>query len=119
MIIIWYSAFDILCSAICNKTIIIIELNEFEKWSSHLLYNLSDCLISAPEKFQVASVGLKPMSSAMLVQCSYQLSYETTPMCSGERNYEWDFSFKKSICPSSLYHVMSIDSSMNIVIANQ
>ena len=39
-----------------------------------------DCLICAPEKFQVASVGFKPMSSEMLVQCSYQLSFETTQM---------------------------------------
>ena len=87
-----------------------------------------DCLICAPEKIQGASVGFKPMSSEMLVQCSYQLSFKTTQMwagqfdglmCSSERNDEWNFSLKKSICPSSLYHVMSIDSSMNIVIANQ
>jgi len=77
-----------------NTYIIIIEL---KKWSSHLLDNLSDCLICAPAKFQVSSTGFKPITSVMPVQYSYQL-YEATQMwggqfvglmCSYERNDEW------------------------------
>ena len=44
-----------------KRRIIIVEL---KKWSSHLLDNLSDCLINAPEKFQVSSTGFKPIPSA-------------------------------------------------------
>ena len=44
--------------------------HELKKWSSHLLDNLSNCLICAPKKFQVSSSGLKPITLAMPVQCS-------------------------------------------------
>ena len=71
-----------------------------KRWSSHLLDNLSDCLIlvCAPEKFQVSSRGFEPMTSVMPVQCSYELSYKVTQMwagqfvglmCSCERNDYW------------------------------
>ena len=40
--------------------------DEFKKWSSHLLDNLSDCLICASEKFPVSSTGYEPMTSAEL-----------------------------------------------------
>ena len=53
---------------------------DVKKWSSHLLGNLRDCLIHAPKKFQVSSKGFVPMTSAKLVQCSHQLSYEATQM---------------------------------------
>ena len=45
--------------------------------------NLSDCLMRAHEKFQV-STGLEPVSSAMPVYYSNQLSYETTQMWAGQ-----------------------------------
>ena len=41
---------------------------ELKKWSSHLLHNLRDCLICAPEHFQVCSTRFEPMTSAMVVQ---------------------------------------------------
>ena len=43
-----------------------------------LLDNLSDCLICAPEKFQMSSTGFEPTTSEMPVQSSKQLSYEAT-----------------------------------------
>ena len=58
----------------------ITDIIEFKKWSSHLLDNLSDCLICTPEKFQVSSTEFEPMTSVMRVQCSYQLSYEATQL---------------------------------------
>ena len=52
--------------------------DELKKWSSmSLLDNLSDCLICAPEKFQVSSTGFEPMTCAMPV---HQLSYEAGAM---------------------------------------
>ena len=72
---------------------------ELKKWSTLLLENLSDCLVCAPEKFQVSLTGFEPMPSAMPVQCFFQLNYEATRvtwagqfvglMCSHERNDEW------------------------------
>ena len=47
--------------------------NQMKMWSSHLLDNLSNCLMSL--KNSSDSTGLEPMTSAMLVQCSNQLSY--------------------------------------------
>ena len=37
-----------------------------------------------PEKFRYYSTGFKPMTSAMPVQCSYQLSYEVTQLRAGQ-----------------------------------
>ena len=45
-------------------------------WSSHLLDNLSNCLMNL--KNSGDSTGFEPMTSAMPVQCSHQLSYEVT-----------------------------------------
>lgn len=43
--------------------------DDLKKWSSHLLDNLSDCLLYVHLKsFQVSSTGLEPMASAMPVQ---------------------------------------------------
>ena len=65
--------------------------HELKKWSSHLLDNLSDCLICAPETFQVSSSRLKPMTSAMPVQCSSHSAMKPASqfvglMCSRKRN---------------------------------
>ena len=43
---------------------------ELKEWSSHLLDNLSDCLICAPGKFQVSSTRFEPTTCAVPVQCS-------------------------------------------------
>ena len=48
--------------------------NQMKIWSSHLLDNLSNCLMNL--KNSGDSTGLEPMTSAMPVQCSNQLSYE-------------------------------------------
>ena len=51
-------------------------------WSSHLLDNLSNCLMNL--KNSVDSTGFEPMTSAMPVQCSNQLSYEVTQWRAGQ-----------------------------------
>ena len=65
-------------------------------WSSHLLDNLSNCLMNL--KNSGDSTGFEPMTSAMPVQCSNQLSYEVTQLRAGqfvglmfsrERNVVW------------------------------
>ena len=70
--------------------------NQMKMWSLHLLDNLSNCLINL--KNSGDSTGFEPMSSAMPVQCSKQLSYELTQlradqfvglMFSRERNVVW------------------------------
>ena len=75
--------------------------NQMKIWSSHLLDNLSNCLINL--KNSGDSTGFEPMTSAMPVQCSHQLSYEVTQwragqfvglMFSRERNVIW----KNVIC---------------------
>ena len=58
--------------------------NELKKWSSHLLGSFSDCLVCAPEKFQVSSRVFEPMTSVMLVQGSNEWSYEATQMWAGQ-----------------------------------
>ena len=50
--------------------------NQMKIWSSHLLDNLSNCLVNL--KNSGDSTGFEPMTSAMPVQCSNQLSYEVT-----------------------------------------
>ena len=40
--------------------------------------NLCNYIAHAPEKIQVTSPGFEPLTSEMLVQSSYQLSYEVT-----------------------------------------
>ena len=50
--------------------------NQVKIWSSHLLDNLSNCLMNL--KNSGDSTGFEPMTSAMPVQCSNQLSYEVT-----------------------------------------
>ena len=52
--------------------------NQMEIWSSHLLDNLSNCLMDL--KNSGDSTGFEPMTSAMPVQCSNQLSYEVTQL---------------------------------------
>ena len=49
-------------------------------WSSHLLDNLSNCLMNL--KNSGDSTGFEPMTSAMPVQCSHQLSYEAMKLWS-------------------------------------
>ena len=70
--------------------------NQMKIWSSHLLDNLSNCLLNL--KNSGDSTGFEPMTSAMPVQCSNQLSYEVTQwragqfvglMFSRERNVIW------------------------------
>ena len=65
--------------------------------TSHLQDNLSNCLMNL--KNSGDSMGFEPMTSAMPVQCSNQLSYEGTQlraaqfvglMFSRERNVEYE-----------------------------
>ena len=42
--------------------------DKLKKWSSHLLNNLSNCLIGAPEKFQMSWTGFDPDAGALLSQ---------------------------------------------------
>ena len=75
--------------------------NQMKIWSSHLLDNLSNCLMNL--KNSGDSTGFEPMTSAMPVQCSNQLSYEVTQwragqfvglMFSRERNVIWHEFFR-------------------------
>ena len=50
--------------------------------SSHMLDNLSNCLMKL--KNSCDSTGLEPMTSAMPVHCSNQLSYELTQLRAGQ-----------------------------------
>ena len=83
-------------------------------WSSHLLDNLSNCLVNL--KNSGDSTGFEPMTSAMPVQCSNQLSYEVTQwragqfvglMFSRERNVIW----KKCYMQCGVWNQMKIWSS--------
>ena len=76
--------------------------NQMKIWSSHLLDNLSNCLVNL--KNSGDSTGFEPMTSAMPVQCSNQLSYEVTQwragqfvglMFSRERNVVWKMCYMK------------------------
>ena len=76
--------------------------NQMKIWSSHLLDNLSNCLMNL--KNSGDSTGFEPMTSAMPVQCSNQLSYEVTQLRAGqfvglmfcrERNVVWKKCYMK------------------------
>ena len=76
--------------------------NQMKIWSSHLLDNLSNCLMNL--KNSGDSTGFEPMTSAMPVQCSNQLSYEVTQLRAGqfvglmfsrERNVVWKMYYMK------------------------
>ena len=82
--------------------------------SSHLLDNLSNCLMNL--KNSGDSTGFEPMTSAMLVQCSNQLSYKVTQLRAGqfvghmfshERNVVW----KKCYMKCGVWNQMKILSS--------
>ena len=88
--------------------------NQMKIWSSHLLDNLSSCLMNL--KNSGDSTGFEPMTSAMPVQCSNQLSYEVTQwragqfvglMFSRERNIIW----KKCYMQCGVWNQMKIWSS--------
>ena len=57
-------------------------LKSNEDMTSHLLDNLSNCLMNL--KNSGDSTGFEPMTSAMPVQCSHQLSYEVTQWRAGQ-----------------------------------
>ena len=77
--------------------------NQLKIWSSHLLDNLSNCVMNL--KNSGDSTEFEPMTtSAMPVQCSNQLSYEVTQLRAGqfvgfmfsrERNVVWKKSYMK------------------------
>ena len=54
-------------------------LHELKKWPSHLLDNLSNCLICKHENFQVSSTGFEPMTSAIPVHRLFNSSLNRTP----------------------------------------
>ena len=56
--------------------------NQMKIWSSHLLDNLSNCLVNL--KNSGDSTGFEPMTSATPVQCSNQLSNEVTQWRAGQ-----------------------------------
>ena len=81
---------------VAHETIAQSLTDQMKIWSSHLLDNLSNCLMNL--KNSGDSTGFEPMSSAMPVQCSNQLSYEVTQLRAGqfvgfmfsrERNVVW------------------------------
>ena len=76
--------------------------NQLKIWSSHLLDNLSNCLMNL--KNSGDSTGFESMTSAMPVKCSNQLSYEVTQLRAGqfvglmfsrERNVVWKKCYMK------------------------
>ena len=88
--------------------------NEMKIWSSHLLDNLNNCLMNLINSGD--STGFGPMTSAMAVQCSNQLSYEVTQLRAGqfvglmfsrERNVVW----KKCYMKCGVWNQMKIWSS--------
>ena len=74
-------------------------------WSSHLLDNLSNCLMNL--KNSGDSTGFEPMTSAMPVQCSNQLSYEVTQWRAGPASARIisSFDFKHR----TAYNILSYD----------
>ena len=62
-------------------------------WSSHLLDNLSNCLMNL--KNSGDSTGFERMTSAMPVQCSNQLSYEVTRLRAGQFCWAHVFPWKE------------------------
>ena len=64
----------------CNSMYVVIYQMKIR--SSHLLDNLSNCLMNL--KNSGDSTGFEPMTSAMPVQCSNQLSYEVTEWRAGQ-----------------------------------
>ena len=90
------------------------SLSQMKIWSSHLLDNLSNCLMNL--KNSGDSTGFEPMTSAMPVQCSNQLSYKVTHWTAGqfvglmfsrERNVIW----KKCYMQCGVWNQMKIWSS--------
>ena len=76
--------------------------NQMKIWSSHLLDNLSNCLMNL--KNSGDSTGFEPMTSAMPVQCSNQLSYEVT------QNLNFSGSWDNCLnCPASARIISSFD----------
>ena len=71
----------LLASRLMNN-ITIEFINQMKICSSHLLDNLSNCLMNL--KNSGDSTGFEPMTSAMPVQCSNQLSYELTQFRVGQ-----------------------------------
>ena len=70
------SRFDFLVRSIQHSSL------QMKIRSSHLLDNLSNCLVNL--KNSGDSTGFEPMTSAMPVQCSNQLSYEVTQWRAGQ-----------------------------------
>ena len=92
--------------------------NQLKIWSSHLLDNLSNCLMNL--KNSGDSTGFEPMTSAIPVQCSNQLSYEVTQLRAGqfvglmfsrERNVVW----KKCYMKCGVWNQLKIWSALNCV----
>ena len=80
-------------------------------WSSHLLDNLSNCLMNL--KNSGDSKGFKPMTSAMPVQCSNQLSYEVTQLRaveSWEQNVimSWQWTREEKMADNFVSYLCSI-----------
>ena len=86
-------------------------------WSSHLLDSSSNCLMNL--KNSGDSTGFEPMTSAMPVQCSNQVSYKVTGlradqfvglMFSRERNVVW----KKCDMKCGVWNQMKVWSSQQV-----
>ena len=92
-----------------------VALFQMKIWSSHLLDNFKQ-LSHEPEKFSGDSTGFEPMTSAMPVKWSNQLSYKVTQLRAGqfvglmfsrERNVVW----KKCYMKCRVWNQMKIWSS--------
>ena len=90
--------------------------NQVKIWSSHLLDNFSNCLMNL--KNSGDSTGFEPMTSAMPVQWSNQLSYEVTQLRAGqfvgvmfsrEENVVWKKWDNCLNCPASARIISSLD----------
>ena len=90
--------------------------NQMKIWSSHLLDNFKQ-LSHEPENFSGDSTGFEPMTSAMPVQCSNQLSYEVTQLRAGQ--FVWlMFSLKKEWRMKEMrYEVWCLKSNEDMILA--
>ena len=84
-------------------------------WSSHLLDNLSNCLMN--HKNSGDSMEFEPMTSAIPVQSSNQLSYEVTQLRAGQFCWAYVFPWKECRLKEMLYEVRCLKSNKDMILA--
>ena len=88
--------------------------NQMKIWSSHLLDNLSNCLMNL--KNSGDSTEFEPMTSAMPVQCSNQLSYESHTVESRSICWAHVFPWKECSMKDMLYEVRCLKSNEDMIL---